>query len=98
MALCVVLSAGLASAQPLPDEAAKMAQANADLDRLAQDLIKLVTHPGFRGFLRSEIAQSKNRKNILEVDKFLERALRGGGMPPELAKFRNFAREGARDA
>lgn len=91
LGLVVLLSVGMVLAQPPGDLAAKKKQANADLDAMAQEVSKLVTHPGFRGFLRSEIAKSKNRENILELDKFLDRASKQKGMPPGLAKLKDYA-------
>jgi hypothetical protein len=61
-------------------------QANAELELMAQDIAQLCTTPGFRGFLRSEIAKSKNRENIIELDKFLDRATKQKNMPPGLTK------------
>lgn len=90
--LAMALSVGMALAQPPQDLAKKTQQGNADLDRLAQDLSKLLTHQGFRGYLRSAIVKSKNRENILELDKFLDRAVKSSGMPPGLMKFKDSAR------
>lgn len=74
----------------MPPEAAREVQiANADLDELAREIAKLCAEPGFRGFLRSEIAKSKNRENILELSKFLDKAQRQRDMPPGLAKVRD---------
>ena len=67
------------------------AAANADLDVIAKDIAVLCAQPGFRGFLRSEISKSKNRENIIELDKFLDRASKQKNMPPGLAKAKNDA-------
>jgi hypothetical protein len=77
--------------QPAPNAAA-LQQANTDLNSLAQELATLLAEPGFRGFLRSEIAKSKNRENIVELDKFLDKAARQQGAPKGLAKYRDRAR------
>lgn len=61
-------------------------QINADLDGMAQQLATLTATPGFRGFLRSEIAKSKNRESILSLDRFLEKAAKQRNTPPGLAK------------
>ncbi|MBN2569003.1 MAG: DUF3103 family protein [Deltaproteobacteria bacterium] len=73
--------------------AQKEKAANDDLDVLAQEIAKLCTQPGFRGFLRSEIAKSKNRENIVELDKFLSKAQKQKNMPPGLAKVRDTAQK-----
>jgi hypothetical protein len=87
-------SSSVLSAEMPPEiRAKKMQEANADLDMLAQEVAKLCSQPGFRGFLRSEIAKSKNRENIVELDKFLDRAQRQQGMPPGLAKAKNNAQQ-----
>ncbi len=72
----------------LPSWAVDVAAANADMDEMTKALAELAGTPGFRGFLRSEIAKSKNRENILELDRFLERAARQKNPPPGLAKLR----------
>ena len=72
--------------------ASAMQAADADLEKLTKELAMLVAEPGFRGFLRSEIAKSKNRENILELDKFLARASKRSGARPALGKFQNGAR------
>lgn len=61
-------------------------QANVELELMAQDIAALCTEPGFRGFLRSEMSKSKNRENIIELDKFLDRASKQKNMPPGLTK------------
>lgn len=68
------------------------AAAKAELDSLAEELALLLKEPGFRGFLRSEIAQSRNREGIIELDKFLDRASKRPGAPPGLAKAGQTAR------
>ena len=70
-------------------------QANADLDVMARELAKLASHPGFRGYIRSEIAKSKNRENIVDLEKFLARASTQRNMPPGLDQLREFS-NGAR--
>ena len=74
---------------PPEDRAKQMQAANADLDMLAQEIAKLCSSPGFREFLRSNISKSKNRENIIELDKFLDRALEQAQMPPELDKVKD---------
>lgn len=59
-------------------------QANKELELMTKDIATLCSQPGFRGFLRSEMAKSKNREGIIELDKFLDRATKQKGMPPEL--------------
>jgi hypothetical protein len=61
-------------------------EANADLDEMARALAQMSRAPSFRGFIRSEIAKSKNRENIVSLDRFLERAARQQGMPPGIAE------------
>lgn len=68
--------------------AALMQEANEDLDAMAQELAKLVATPGFRGYIRSEITNTKNREGILELDPFLERAARRPDAPQGLAQLR----------
>lgn len=70
-------------------------RAQATLDDLAQELAQLVAEPGFRGFLRSEIAQSKNRENIIELDEFLDRASKRPDAPPGLTEFVQSAKDAA---
>ena len=67
----------------------KIEQANAELDKMAKDLAASLSHPGFRGHLKSEIAKSKNRENILEFEKFLGKAKGRKEMPPGLAKMKD---------
>lgn len=62
-------------------------EANQDLDEMARELAKLAATPGFRGFIRSEIAQSRNREAIVELDAFIERASRRPDAPPGLSQF-----------
>jgi hypothetical protein len=94
--MCIYLFFSLISvpvvsfAQPPADHDARVQAANTDLDVLARELAKLCATPGFRGFLRSEIARSKNREGILPLEKFLERASRRPDAPPGLAKYRDF--------
>jgi hypothetical protein len=66
--------------------AEEVKRANTDLEEIAKNIATLCAQPGFRGFLRSEIAQSKNRESILELDKFLDRASKQKNMPPGLRK------------
>ena len=47
---------------------------NADIESLTEAISTLCSEPGFRGFLRSEMSKSKNSEQILELDKFLDRA------------------------
>ena len=61
------------------------------MDNLAREIAKLVSHPGFRGFVRSEIAKSKNAESIVDLNRFLERAAKQKNMPPGLAKFKESA-------
>ena len=91
-----LLAAGTACAAEPADTAEAQQQANADLDTMARELAKLAATPGFRGFVRSEIAKSKNRESILELDRFLERAARKRGAPPGLSKFREFSAQAQR--
>ena len=91
------ISAAFAStmlfAQQATPDIERMQQANADLDKMTQELATLVAQPGFRGFLRSEIAKSKNTEKILELDKFLDRASKQKKMPPGLIKFKDSAQK-----
>ena len=59
---------------------------NQQLDEMTKALSKAAAQPSFRGFLRSEIAKSKNKENILDLDKFLDRAKGRQDAPPGLAK------------
>ncbi len=88
--LAISMPAGMVPAQPEKAAAMKQ-QANADLDNLAKELAKLCSQPGFRGFLRSEIKKSRNRENIIELDKFLDRAAKQKDIPPGLKKFKDSA-------
>ncbi len=90
MALAISLLLGLPSG--LLAQGQSPAALNSELEGLAQQLAQLVAEPGFRGFLRSEIAKSRNRENIVELDKFLARASRRPDVPPGLAAFRQSAR------
>jgi len=85
--LAMFFSAGMAFAVTPAEQ-----QANAELESMAKDIAQLSATPGFRGFLRSEIAQSKNRENIVELDEFLSRAMKQKNMPPGLDKLQNKAR------
>lgn len=87
--VAIVLLPGVSVAQQPPDVAAKMRQANADIESMVIDIAALCQQPGFLGFLRSEIAKSKNRENIIELDKFLDRASKQKNMPPGLANLKN---------
>ena len=87
----IFIPAVLYAQKPPPNRVA-IEQANTDLDSLARELANLVAEPGFRGFLRAEIAKSKNREQILELDRFLERAGKQKGAPKELGKYRDKAR------
>lgn len=60
-------------------------QANAELEDMAKEIAALCNHPGFLGFLRSEIVKSKNREQIIELDNFLDRAAKQQGMPAQAA-------------
>ncbi len=75
----VIFSVGVALAAT-PQE-----QANGELELIAKDIASLCNHPGFLGFLRSEIVQSKNREQIIELDRLLDRAAKQQTMPPNLA-------------
>lgn len=85
-----VASVATYGAEAANDAASFERQINADLDVMARELAKLAASPGFRGFVRSEIAKSKGRENILELQRFLERAAARRDSPPGLAKFREF--------
>lgn len=79
------------------EEGQKHAQArkeiNSELEGLAKDMASLLGHPGFRGLLRSELARSKNREQILESDTFLDKAAGQKGAPPGLQKLRDRAKK-----
>lgn len=63
-------------------------KANAELDKVAKEIAQTLSHPGFRGLVRSEIAKSKNRENIVELEGFLEKAGKQKKVPPGLAKLK----------
>jgi hypothetical protein len=77
--MALVISSGTAFAMTQQEQ-----QANAELELMAKDIAQLCATPGFRGFLRSEIAKSKNREGIIELDKFLDRAAKQKNIPPGL--------------
>jgi len=91
--LTVVLSTGLLLAQLPQDAAAKRQQVNADLNKLAKEMAKSLGHPGFRGLLHAEIAQSKNREQILELEQFLGRSVGRPEAPPGLMQLQETARQ-----
>jgi len=66
--------------------ALKQAEANAQLDSLAKGLAGLLSEPGFRGHVRSTIAQSKNSENIVELEDFLAKAVQKTDLPPGVKK------------
>lgn len=77
-----------ASFEPTPAYGwAPRQEANQDLDQMAQALAQLAATPGFRGFIRSEIARTRNREAILELEPFIERASRRPDAPPGLSEF-----------
>lgn len=87
-----VLANGVAAQAPA-NVANNMKQVNKDLEDLTKAISQLLKHPGFRGYLRSAIAQSKNREKILDLDEFLDRATKQSKMPPGLAKLKDEARK-----
>ena len=68
--------------------AQKKKEINSQLEMLAKEMAQILGHPGFRGFLQSEIAKSKNREKILESKSFFEKAIGQKDPPPGLQKLR----------
>ena len=86
VALSVTVLSFFALLGAAPATAANVDQSNADLDEMARAIAQMAKAPGFRGFIRSEIARSKNRENIVSLERFLDRAARQKGMPTGIAK------------
>jgi hypothetical protein len=69
----------------------KQAEANAELDAVAKELAALLSEPGFRGLVKSTIAQSKKRENIVELEDFLAQAAKKTDLPPGVKKLNDDA-------
>ena len=93
LSLCLVLTPVALFAQPDEQEhAARMRQANTELNALSSDLAKALGHPGFRGLIRAEIAKAKTREHIVKLDGVLGKASRGPNVPPGLQKLQDASR------
>jgi len=84
------------TAQPDAQEqehAARMRQANAELNALSSDLAKALGHPGFRGLIRAEIAKANTREHIVKLDAVLGKAGHGPNAPPGLQHLKDASRQ-----
>jgi len=104
LALLLLLIGGVAPSAQAQQEKSEMspeakaerakhwAEINRNLDLLASDMARALAHPGFRGLVRAQIAKSKHREQILELETLLEGTM-GNAAPPGLEKLKQSAAE-----
>jgi hypothetical protein len=90
----VIIPLGLAQNSESPSKARKtdvelsaaVHDGNAELDAIARMVAESLRQPGFRGLVRSEVAQSKKREHIVELEDFLARAAKRGNASQSVKK------------